>query len=43
MQSDLSHYRFVAKPVANHGARPRELARTMPAHPLIYMELPYDP
>ena len=23
--------------------RPRELARTMPAHPLSYMELPYDP
>lgn len=43
MQSDLSKHRFVAKAVPNHGARPRELARTMPAHPLSYMELPYDP
>ena len=43
MQTDLSQYRFVAKAVPNQGARPRELARTMPAHPLSYMELPYDP
>lgn len=43
MHTDLSQYHFVAKPVPNHGARPRELARTMPAHPLSYMELPYDP
>lgn len=43
MTTDLSHYRFVAKALLNKGARPRELARTMPAHPLSYMELPYDP
>ena len=43
MHTDLSQHRFVAKAVPNHGARPRELARTMPAHPLSYMELPYDP
>ena len=27
----------------NEGQNPRELARTMPPHPLSYMELPYDP
>ena len=43
MHTDLSQHRFVAKAVPNYGARPRELARTMPAHPLSYMELPYDP
>ena len=43
MTADLSHYRFVAKALLNKGARPRELARTMPAHPLSYMELPFDP
>jgi hypothetical protein len=43
MTTDLSHFRFVAKALPNQGARPRELARTMPAHPLSYMELPYDP
>ena len=43
MTTDLSHYRFVAKALLNKGARPRELARTMPAHPLSYMELPLDP
>ena len=43
MPTDLSHYRFVAKAFVNAGARPRELARTMPAHPLSYMELPHDP
>ena len=43
MTTDLSHYRFVAKALLNKGARPHELARTMPAHPLSYMELPHDP
>ena len=43
MTVDLSHYRFVAKALLNKGAHPRELARTMPAHPLSYMELPFDP
>ena len=43
MTTDLSHYRFVAKALLNKGAHPRELARTMPAHPLSYMELPFDP
>ena len=43
MAADLSHYRFVAKALLNNGARPRELARTMPAYPLSYMKSPYDP
>ena len=43
MTINLSDFRFVAKAIPNKGHRPRELARTMPAHPLSYMELPYDP
>lgn len=43
MTIQLSDFRFVAKAIPNKGHRPRELARTMPAHPLSYMELPYDP
>ena len=43
MNHNLSDFRFVAKPIINIGARPRELARTMAPHPLSYMELPYDP
>ena len=43
MALTLASTRFVAKPMFNEGQRPRELARTMPPHPLSYMELPYDP
>ena len=43
MTLQLSDFRFVAKALPNKGQRPRELARTMPAHPLSYMELPHDP
>ena len=43
MTINLSDFRFVAKAISNKGHRPRELARTMPAHPLSYMELPFDP
>ncbi len=43
MTLELSEFRFVAKAVPNKGQRPRELARTMRAHPLSYMELPHDP
>ena len=43
MTLKLSDFRFVAKALPNKGQRPRELARTMPAHPLSYMELPHDP
>jgi aminomethyltransferase len=43
MTIDLATVRFVAKAVPNKGARPRELSRTMPPHPLSYQELPYDP
>ena len=43
MTLELSDFRFVAKALPNKGQRPRELARTMPAHPLSYMELPHDP
>ena len=40
--TDLSDFRFVAKALPNKALRPRELARTMLAHPLSYMELPHD-
>lgn len=43
MKYELSQVRFAAKAIPNTGARPRELARTMPPHPLSYMELPFDP
>ncbi|MFK7938883.1 MAG: hypothetical protein AB8B82_05860 [Roseovarius sp.] len=43
MTSDLSHTRFAVNAFPNKGERPRELTRTMPAHPLSYMQLPYDP
>lgn len=43
MITDLSHTRFAVKAFPSQGERPRELTRTMPAHPLSYMELPYDP
>ena len=35
--------RFAVKAFPTAEARPRELARTMTPHPLIYQELPYDP
>ena len=41
--SNLSSYHFVIKALKNHLVTPRELSRTMSAHPLSYMELPYDP
>ncbi|MEP4934753.1 MAG: aminomethyl transferase family protein, partial [Nitratireductor sp.] len=43
MTTDLSHTRFAVKAFKNIGERPRELTRTMPPHPLSYMELPFDP
>ena len=43
MTLELSDFRFVVKALPNKGQRPRELAHTMPAHPLSYMELPFDP
>ena len=43
MDTILSKFRFTIKALPNKGHRPRELSRTMPAHPLSYMELPYDP
>ena len=43
MNITLSDFRFAVKPFPAKGERPRELTRTMPAHPLSYMELPYDP
>ena len=43
MTTDLGHFRFVAKAIPNKGSRPREMARSMKAHPLSYMELPYNP
>lgn len=43
MHTELSQYRFVARALPNHCARPREFAQTMPAQLLSYMELPYDP
>ena len=43
MSYDLSRFRFAAKAILNTSSRPRELSRTMPPHPLSYMELAYDP
>ncbi len=43
MHTELCQYRFVARALPIHCARPREFAQTMPSHLLSYMELPYDP
>lgn len=43
MHPDLQNLRFSVKPLAAHGPRPVELARTMAVHPLSYQELPHDP
>jgi len=43
MNSRLQYTRFAAKAFPSRGDRPRELMRTMAAHPLSFQELPYDP
>ena len=40
---NIQNLHFAAKAIRTQSDRPRELARTMPPHPLSYMELPYDP
>jgi len=39
----VSNFRFAVKALPIGMARPRELSRTMLAHPLSYQELPFDP
>lgn len=35
--------RFVVVPKSTEGRRPNEFTHTMPTHPLVYQELPFDP